>query len=113
VCGLPSTRNTRVDSHFSASGMPHIARGMAVACGMARRTRPRSSSRCLLGGIKVLLLSLAPARRGVGKRRGPRRADRSEHERQPRHNKATVLTFVGRLLDAFDKDVSGVSSLQH
>jgi hypothetical protein len=90
---------------------------MATAAWLPRAVGPPRATlipfTVLLGGTEVSLLSLAPARRGVGKRRGQRRADRPENRGQPRPTKRRCRAVVGRLLDPFDKDVNGVSSLQH
>jgi hypothetical protein len=68
---------------------------MATAAWLPRAVGPPNVTliphTVLLGGAEVLLQSLAPARRGVGKRRGQRRADRSENRRQPRCDKAPML----------------------
>ena len=114
MSGLRHASNSRVDSHVSAYGMPDGARVMSSACGWPR-TRPWSPSWLPPGGTEVLLQSLAPAREGSGVMRwGQRRPIAPENQRQPLGvTKRPCWSVVGRLLDTFDKDASGVAAPQH
>jgi len=60
---LRSTRNTRVDGHVSAHGMPDGARVISCVVRLAPAHDPGPLQPP--GGTEVLLSSLAPAREGV------------------------------------------------
>ncbi len=109
---LQPSRNTRVDSHFPAPGLPHRHRGIASAYGWPAVRDPHPFT-VLLAGLRSCH-SRWPRRGGAG---GSAGADDGPIARRIGVSHGTTkqqcCSVVGHLVDAFDNDVRAVSSLQH
>jgi hypothetical protein len=109
VSGLQRCRNIRIDGHFSAHGMPNARSALHMTlCVQSYAAMTSVSCATSLRGTGCFGVfgphpkptaqdsdfrrnSIGPSAGGVwGMRRGQRRADRPENQRQPQGNKAAV-----------------------